>query len=383
MMFSLDIFRGLERYLGCKGSRVYRRAQGGSCEVSEFGVSARGFTHSLATYSFNRPRSKTKRQRAVVVSPPLSPAPCLQPIMASALRLSTSTDDFSDDDDAGPSTPLLPHSSSNGINSEASTSALILVHSDEDASFQLEEEISADEASDDEDFFFGRSQSEALSPIAAFAYLLGPYLKLGAMLLPNTLLPLRLGLPALLVFAVLSVFARQIWYMLARYLRKGDMEDVIVSVFSKERRSEQWVRDMLRMFVGVGTGSLRVLLATIYFRGAYVNLLAVCASHSRIESLRTFIPFLVDTLSAPYRDALVTIVLALAIFPFCIAESLAWKRVVWISWCSIVTYIVWFGLVAFAHGQGALSVSRGWLRMGVLWEGISKYIDHCSVIRLG
>jgi hypothetical protein len=182
-------------------------------------------------------------------------------------RNSTSSDD-SADADAGPSSPLLPTSEAPAA--ATSSSALILVHDEDEASFQLEEEIDADEASDDEDFFLGRSQSEALKPIAVFAYLLGPYLKLGAMMLPNTLLPLRLGLPSLLLFAVLSVFARQIWYMLARYLRKGDMEDVIVSVFVKERRNRQVVRDVLRLLVRAGTGAFRVLLATIYFRGAFL-----------------------------------------------------------------------------------------------------------------
>ena len=49
-----------------------------------------------------------------------------------------------------------------------------------------------------------------LSSTSVFLYLLSPYLKLGATLLPNVDLPLKFGLPALFVFAVLSAFARQI-----------------------------------------------------------------------------------------------------------------------------------------------------------------------------
>jgi hypothetical protein len=58
-------------------------------------------------------------------------------------------------------------------------------------------------------------------------YLLAPHLKLGAVDLPNSSLPLKFGLPALLLSALASAFARQIWYMLARYLRKAVMTKVL------------------------------------------------------------------------------------------------------------------------------------------------------------
>jgi hypothetical protein len=110
------------------------------------------------------------------------------------------------------------------------------------------------------------SLAPSLSPPTIFLYLLSPCLSLGALLLPSTSIPLKYGLGALVLFAALSVFVRQIWYMLARYLRATSMEDVIVDAFARGRGKEKR-RNILRNLVRFGTGSLRVLLATMYIRG--------------------------------------------------------------------------------------------------------------------
>lgn len=83
-----------------------------------------------------------------------------------------------------------------------------------------------DDFSDDEDLAFGQDGDDGerldagsrfgpgvaqLTPSAVFCYLLAPYLKLGAMCIPNTGLQLKYSIPALVLFAVLSVFTRQIW----------------------------------------------------------------------------------------------------------------------------------------------------------------------------
>ena len=57
-----------------------------------------------------------------------------------------------------------------------------------------------------------------LLPSIVFLYLLTPYLKLRALSIINTQLPLKYGLFSLLGFAALSALVRQLWYMLARYL---------------------------------------------------------------------------------------------------------------------------------------------------------------------
>jgi hypothetical protein len=61
--------------------------------------------------------------------------------------------------------------------------------------------------------------------------------------------------------------------MLARYMRAASMDDVIVDAFARGRGKEQR-RNVLRNLIRIGTGSLRVLLATIYLRGK----LAICGT---------------------------------------------------------------------------------------------------------
>lgn len=150
----------------------------------------------------------------------------------------------------------------------SSTTALVLIHDSEELN------DSPFEFSDDDDDDFG-SQSDRLAsstvpplpPSTVFLYLLSPYLKLGALLIPNQHLPLRFGLGALFFFAVLSAFTRQIWYMLARYVRKADTEDVVLDALArgagKERR-----RQIIRSIVRLTTGITRILLATVYLRGS-------------------------------------------------------------------------------------------------------------------
>jgi hypothetical protein len=192
-----------------------------------------------------------------------------------------------------------------------------------------------------------------MAPSLVFLYLLSPYLKLGALFLPNTQLPLKYGIPPLLIFAVLSAFSRQIWYMLARYTRKADLEDIILATFARGRGKESQ-RGWLRAIVRGGTGTLRILLAFIYLR----------------ESVHIILPLLPEDAGFPPRPIL-TVVFALALLPLVSAPSLASKRIVYATWASIATYIIWFFCVAVAHAQGTLEINPSWLRMGTFWQGIT------------
>lgn len=81
-------------------------------------------------------------------------------------------------------------------------------------------------------------------------------------------------------------------------------------------------------------------------------------------------PLLPEDLLLPPRPIL-TVVFALALLPLVSAQSLASKRIVYATWASIATYIIWFFCVAVAHGQGTLEINPGWLRMGTFWQGTS------------
>jgi hypothetical protein len=99
-------------------------------------------------------------------------------------------------------------------------------------------------------------------------------------LLPYYQLPLKYGLSSLLISAVLAVVARHLLYLLARYLRKADLEDVVSSTFvstKKRGRRGERRRDFFRFLVRFGTAALRVLLAVTYLHGqcSYLGILSL------------------------------------------------------------------------------------------------------------
>jgi len=188
-----------------------------------------------------------------------------------------------------PSNDSSPKSNSSASGSARHpTTPLILVHEeeDDDEDRDIERPLIMDFSSSDEDNddldgslsplhqINGKLSIPPLSPFTIFIYLLSPYLKLGALLLPYFQLPLRYGLSSLLISAILAVVTRHLLYLLARYLRKGDLEDVVASAFfstrkhgkRKERRKERR-QEFLKFSVRLGTATLRILVAAVYLRG--------------------------------------------------------------------------------------------------------------------
>ncbi|KAJ7677420.1 hypothetical protein B0H17DRAFT_1206981 [Mycena rosella] len=252
---------------------------------------------------------------------------------------------LSTESSSGESSPILS-------NFNSSTS-LILVHDDDEPSSPFDVPDEDGEVPESPEFEIRRPFSPPMAPSLVFLYLLSPYLKLGALFLPNTQLPLKYGIPPLIIFAVLSAFSRQIWYMLARYMRKADLEDIVLDAFARGRGKESQ-RSWLRTIVRGGTGMLRVLLSVIYLR----------------ESVHIILPLLPEDLPLPPRP-LLTAVFALVLLPLVTGQSLASKRIAYATWTSIATYIIWFCCVAVAHANRTLEINPGWLRMGAFWQGIT------------
>ncbi|KAJ7069753.1 hypothetical protein C8F01DRAFT_976514 [Mycena amicta] len=246
---------------------------------------------------------------------------------------------------SGESSPILS-------NFNSSTS-LILVHDPDEPSTTFDFPDDDPDAPDSPDFEIRRAWSPAMGPSLILLYLLSPYLKLGAMLLPNTELPLKYGLPSLVLFAALTAFATLLWYMLMRYMRQADLEDIVLDAFARGRGKER-LRAWLRTLVRAGTGMVRVLLAAIYLA----------------ESVHNILPILPADLPIPPRPIL-TLVFAAVLIPFVSVETLAAKRVVYATGTSILTYIIWFCCIAVAHANGTLQPNPGWLTRGALWQGIT------------
>lgn len=152
-----------------------------------------------------------------------------------------------------------------------SSAALILVHDNDDPQSPFDFSDDEEDGNDNQDIvspLFEVRKSAVfppLPPALVFLYLLAPYLKLGALELRNSELPLKYGLPALLLSALASAFARQIWYMLARYLRKADLTDILLDTLAKGRGKERQ-RAVIRVVVRTGTATINTLLSVTYLR---------------------------------------------------------------------------------------------------------------------
>ncbi|KAH9841783.1 uncharacterized protein C8Q71DRAFT_738799 [Rhodofomes roseus] len=266
--------------------------------------------------------------------------------MSSSPRPSTSSDS------SGRSSPTQ------GFDSSA---ALILVPDTDELSASTPFGISSDDEYDsDDDSGIGgtadRLQASAfppLSSISVFLYLLSPFLKLGALLLPDAGLPLKVAVPAALFFAALAMFTRQIWYMLARYIRRADLEEIVLETFARDRRKEgrRWA---FRQIVRLTSGVFRVLLAVVYVRA----------------SVDVLLPFLPGKLVLP-SDVTVTLVLALIIAPLYFAQSLGVARVIYATWASLAAYVAWFICTAYSHSQGILPRRAAPVSAGALWQSAS------------
>jgi hypothetical protein len=172
-----------------------------------------------------------------------------------------STESFNSDDDGPPDLSAID-----------SSAALVLLHDSEESNipfdFTDDEDGDRDQVNSLVSPVFDMRKSTAFPPLPpslVFLYLLAPYLKLGALDLLNSSLPLKYGLVALFTSALASAFARQIWYMLARYLRKADITEILLDTFARNRGKERR-RMILRGSVRTGTSILFILVAVTYLR---------------------------------------------------------------------------------------------------------------------
>jgi hypothetical protein len=193
----------------------------------------------------------------VCIHPPLSlPPDSIIPsfAMSSSRHLSTSSS-------AGSSSPLL---------NAQSSPELVLVNDTDSPNEELD--FSSDDGLSDEVTAqperYSASIIPPLSPTLVLLYLSVPYLKLGPIFLLTSVTPLSQSIPTLLFCATFAAFTRQLWYLLARYLRKTDTEDVLLDVFARgSDRARR--RLLLRIMVRVGTFIKRVLLASLSLRGSH------------------------------------------------------------------------------------------------------------------
>lgn len=168
---------------------------------------------------------------------------------------------------ASPTLSASPYSPTDSISVLDSTSALVLLpNQDEEDSF----EFSSDEEHEEHDpqLEIAKLAIPPLPAATVFLYLLAPYLRLGAILVPNGITSLKFGLVNLFVAAALSVFSRNLWFLLARYLRKSTAEDIFLEVIAKGiSTAKRRRREKIRRLLFCVTGLLRILMTSMYLRG--------------------------------------------------------------------------------------------------------------------
>ncbi|KAH9080572.1 hypothetical protein EDB83DRAFT_2340171 [Lactarius deliciosus] len=247
-------------------------------------------------------------------------------------------------------------SSTGGLASPQPPPELVLVN---EVDFPNEE---LDFSSDDEmsDDFSARldrlnaSTIPPLSPTLVLLYLSVPYLKSGPMFLAFSDAPLSHTIPTLIVCALFAALTRQMWYLLAKYLRKTDTEEVILDILARGGGKAR-TRFLLRVIVRAGTSTLRILLASVYLRAS-------------VDALLPFVPSRFQSIA---RE-LVTSALALSLLPLYAAPSLAAKRIIFATLASLLAYLIWLGAVLHARIKGTPPAGLHWESFGILWQGITS-----------
>ncbi|VDC00735.1 unnamed protein product [Peniophora sp. CBMAI 1063] len=273
--------------------------------------------------------------------------------MTSSRRSSSS----SQSSHAGVGTPLLRPDLAH------SNSELILVHDDLEAQQTTRDDFelsSDDEIVDEISARLERLRASAIPPLEpprVFLYLLAPYLLFGPFLLSTSPLALKWSLPAFFVFALGALAARQLAYMITKYVRKPDLEDVVCDALARGHNRER-TRIALRLLTRLGTTLFRVLLASVYVRAAATVLAQLLSDDGLIVSSRV----------------IVTVILAVIILPFALSSSLGSKAVLYGTWISVGAYIIWFGSVIFAYSRGTLYANPQWSQMGALWHGTAPIL---------
>ena len=181
----------------------------------------------------------------------------------------TSVDSLLSDDERTP----LTASSNVFPETDSHPNLIVLVPDDEDdidTPFYLSDGDEEDAEYDVAQLDWLASSATPLSTILVYLYLVSPFLGLGAMFIPDGNASRPWMISAVCIFIVLSTFARYVWYLLARYLRKINLEDIVADAFAKGRTKER-LRAKLRVAVRVGDWVLKVLLAALFLRGRCIT----------------------------------------------------------------------------------------------------------------
>ncbi|KAH7885248.1 hypothetical protein F5I97DRAFT_1883943 [Phlebopus sp. FC_14] len=249
--------------------------------------------------------------------------------------------------------------SPSGLSGPASGSLLVLLP---DTEARDTYEYASDDEGDEEDNLEPETRKLSIPPLppsVVFLYLLSPYLRLGAMYIPDGNLPFNYGLATLTIAALLSAFCRHIWFLLGRYLHKDTAEDILVETFTWSRdkgREHVFARRTISSIVGL----FRVSLASLYLR----------------DSVDCVLPFVPET--TPLRSRLSASVFLGFLVLLSTSRSLATKQAIYTTTVSLASYMAWLIAVSHAYATYGLPRSSNLPQRGVLWNEISSIAFACT-----
>ncbi|KAF9221597.1 hypothetical protein BS17DRAFT_256051 [Gyrodon lividus] len=259
-----------------------------------------------------------------------------------------------------PTSPTSPYSSPS-LSGIGSNSRLVLLPNTQHRD-PYDEFASDDEVEDDPDsqLEISKLPIPPLPPSVVFLYLLSPYLRLGAIYIPDGEIPLKYGFVALVIAAFLSAFCRHIWFLLGRYLRKSTTQDIIIHMLVRCRRRDR-KHILARYAVATVIGSFRVLLAAMYLR----------------DSVDCILPFIPQAIPFDSRSS-TSALLCLLVLVLSLSKSIAAKTILCTTGLSVASYVAWVAAVSHVYATNKLPPSPNWLQRGVLWNEISSITFACT-----
>lgn len=77
-----------------------------------------------------------------------------------------------------------------------------------------------------------------------------------------------------------------------------------------------------------------------------------------------------------------TMVVSVLVAYLSYARSLDSRRIMYITWLSIATYVAWLGCTVYAYTHGLLEIHSSWLGAGFIWQGIGAFLTSISSVLL-
>jgi hypothetical protein len=240
---------------------------------------------------------------------------------------------------------FAPHSPTPSSDSSRSVNSPLLIREDEDEEddpLLFPQFDDSDAESEEHDYYIPHDQ-RPLSPGRVVLLLTAPSLRLGAFALPSVLhFNLAISIPCLLVSAMLSLFVRHLWVMLAHYVRKVTVEDIVSELTVKFGVGRRW-RKVTKTLVRTAGSTFRVILLMFYIRCEFAYPVLSPFAHEflvSVKSLANLFP------ASPVAQPVIALLIFLLVaFSGSSTTSITSTPIAFAALLSAICYVVWMGFL--------------------------------------